>query len=431
MRTLCGLVLIVAVGCGGKDNPPPAGEPKAPLTPAGTTGPLAQTGSPGDQAATPKDDQKKDDPKKDEPKTPPAAWEMDPAKHTLPATPAAGSLAKAAFAPTDVEFLTDTLTFRAVTKEGSTRAVALKLPADVAKAAAAGGKVVVKPTDEGGAKVPVVTVELPGAKKDELKVFEYPAGYALTLELGKRDKGSLPGKVYLSLPGDDKDFLAGTFAAEWVRPLPEPPGPDDAPFVQGAVRVAGAKADTVVRVGYVGAPKGTDVPQEILEMPFSGPAGLSGRADAGKPRVTVYAAAAAPDQAGRYEHTHLPAGRYLVFAATKDAPPAAAWVNLGADAKLTKDFTVDAAKVGKLEVKAPAGATGKVLLVPADEGPVPLESFGPAASALGLEAELKDGVARFDRLAPGRYEARLNDLTGTAEVKATETAKLEIAAPKK
>jgi hypothetical protein len=44
---------------------------------------------------------------------------------------------------------------------------------------------------------------------------------------------------------------------------------------------------------------------------------------------------------------------------------------------------------------------------------------------------MRDGVARFDRLAPGRYEARLGELTGTAEVKLNESATLELAPPKK
>jgi hypothetical protein len=92
---------------------------------------------------------------------------------------------------------------------------------------------------------------------------------------------------------------------------------------------------------------------------------------------------------------------------------------------------VDPSKVGKLAVKVPAGATGKALAVPADDVPVPLDVFGPAASALGLEAEVREGTARFERLAPGRYEVRLGDLTGTVEVKLNETAMLELAPPKK
>ncbi len=422
MRMLCGVLLIALVaGCGGNDKPAPA-EPKTPLTPTPTPEPTPQPQPPtpptkGDTTTPPSP-------------TPAATWELDPAKHTIPTAPAAGSLGKAAFAP-QAEFQTDTLTFRTLTKEGiPERVLTIKLSADLAKAAAAGLKLVVKPDDPAGPKVPAVSAEMPGAKKDEVKVFQYDGGYALTLELGKREKGVLPGKVYLSLLGDDKDFLAGAFAADWVRTAAEPPGPDDAPFVQGAVRVAGAKADASVRVGYVGLPKPGEFVQDLLEVPFTGPPGPPLRTGHAKPRVTGYAAAEAPDKAGRYEHTRLPAGKYFVFAAVKDAPPAGKWVTLAPDAAVTADFAIDPGKAGKLEVKAPAGTTGKVLLVPADYAPVPLELFGSAASALGLEADVRDGVARFDRLAPGRYEARLGELSGTAEVKLNETATLNLVPPK-
>lgn len=417
MRTLCGILLAAVVGCGGGEKPA-SPEPKTPLAP---------TPDPVPQPATPP---------KDEPKTPPAAptpaaaWEMDPTKHTVPATPAAGTLGKTAFAP-QAEFQADTLTFRVYTKEGlAERTLVVKLPPDLAKTVAAGLKLVVRPDEPAGPKVPVLSVETPGEKKDTLKVFEFPTLYAMTLELGRREKGNIPGKVFISLQNDDKDFLAGAFTAEWVRPPAEPPGADDAPFVQGAVTVAGAKDDTQVRVGYVGAPKPGEYAQDLLQMPFAGK-GLSGRSDHAKPRVTVYVAAEAATKAGRYEHTRLPAGKYLVFAAAAEAPPAARWVTVPADGKLSLDLAVDPGSAGKLEVKAPAGAAGKVMVVPADDGPVPPDLFGTAASALGLEADVSAGGARFDRLAPGRYEVRLADLTGTVEVKRNETATLELVPPKK
>ncbi|HYH67172.1 MAG TPA: hypothetical protein VD866_20920 [Urbifossiella sp.] len=429
MRTLCGLLLIVALGCGGSATPTP--EPKAP-TPPGPT--------PAPQPIEPKKDDpkagepKKDEPKKDDPKTPPpppvAAWEPDPAKHVVPTAPAAGTLAKAAFAPPEVEFQADTLTFRTIDKDRNPLVtLSVKLLPEQAKAAAGGLKLVVKPDDPKG-KVPTVTVEVPSEKKGELKAFVFEEFYALSLDLGKREKGAVAGRVYLSLPGDDKDFLAGTFTADWVRPTSEPPGADDAPFVQGTVTVVGAKDDTQVRVGYVGTPKEKDVPIDALQMPFAGK-GLSGRSDHARPRVTLYVAADAAGKAGRYEHTRLPAGKYLVFAASAGAAPAAKWVTLTADGKLTHDFALDPAKAGKLDVKVPAGATGKVLAVPADDAPVSPEVFGSAASALGLEADVTAGVARFDRLAPGRYEVRLGELSGTVDVKLNETATLELAPPKK
>ena len=408
----------------GNDKPTPA-EPKTPLTPTPTPEPTPQP-QPQPPPPTPA---KGDTTTLPPPPPTPAAWELDPAKHKIPTAPAAGSLGKAAFAP-QAEFQADTLTFRAYGKEGPpTHVLTIKLPAELAKTAAAGVKVVVKPDDAAGPNLPVHSPAVSGTS--EQKVVEFANGFGLTLELGKREKGSVPGKVYLSLPADEKDsqvkdFLAGTFTADWVRPAGEPPGADEVPFVQGAVTVAGATAETKVRVGYVGK---ADV-FDSLQMPFAGK-GLSGWSAHLKPRATQYAAADAPDKAGRYEHTRLPAGKYLVFATVADTPPAARWVTLPADGKLTLDLAVDPGKAGKLAVKAPTGATGKVLLVPADDAPVPPELFGLAASVIELDADVRDGVARFDRVAPGRYEARLGELSGTAEVKLNETATLELAPPKK
>jgi len=429
MRTLCGLLLIVALGCGGSATPTP--EPKAP-PPEPTPAPPP----PEPKKDEPKKDEpKKDEPKKDEPKTPPpppaAAWEPDPAKHAVPTAPAAGTLAKAAFAPPEVEFQADTLTFRTVDKDHNPLVtLSVKLLPEQATAAAGGLKLVVKPDDPKG-KVPTVTVEVPAEKKGELKAFVFENYYALTLDLGKREKGSLAGRVYLSLPNDDKDFLAGTFTADWVRPTSEPPGADDTPFVHGAVRVVGAKADTDVSVGYIGLPKGTDLPTDTLTMRYAGAGDLSGRSDQVKPRVTLYVAAQATDKAGRYEHTRLPAGKYLVFAASAGFPPQAKWLTLPADGKQALDFALDPAAAGKLDVKVPAGVTGKVFAVPADDAPVPPEVFGFAASALGLGVDVPTGTARFGALAPGRYEVRLGDMTGTVEVRRNETATLELAPPKK
>ena len=69
---------------------------------------------------------------------------------------------------------------------------------------------------------------------------------------------------------------------------------------------------------------------------------------------------------------------------------------------------------------------GPVSAAPAEDGK-PWDANLPAvAHALGLQAEPKDNKATFAKLAPGRYEVRAGDLSGTAEVKAGETAKVEL-----
>ena len=58
-------------------------------------------------------------------------------------------------------------------------------------------------------------------------------GYALKVIFGDAANGRMPGKLYISLPDDDKSFIAGTFDAEIRKPPPpkkkaaprQPPAP--------------------------------------------------------------------------------------------------------------------------------------------------------------------------------------------------------------
>ena len=42
----------------------------------------------------------------------------------------------------------------------------------------------------------------------------FNGGYAMKLELGKASDGSLPGKIYLALPGPDQTVAGGVFTAD-------------------------------------------------------------------------------------------------------------------------------------------------------------------------------------------------------------------------
>jgi hypothetical protein len=405
-RTTLGLVLAVAAGCGGGGNPP--AEPKAPL--GDGTGP---------QPA---------DPNKGTPPAPEAEmWVLDPARHAVPDAAASGRLAGRPFAP-QAEVQGDTLTFRTLKDGRPERELTLKLSAELAKKAE-GLKLVVKPDQPAGPEVPDVMTHVPD-RKDPGPFVSYPNGYGLTLELGKKAGGKLPGKVYLALPGDDKSYLAGTFAAEWVRPLSDPPGPDDAPFVQGTVNLAGGAGEDV-RVGYFGVQKEGPVVLDLLQMSVGTP-GVVGQSDHNKPRVTRLVAGN-KDRPARYEHTKLPPGRYLVFAAAPNGPAAWKWVAVEPGAQLTADFTLDASKTGGLAVTLPAGTPGPVYLVPADDParPLPEVQVPTAAFSLGLTAEPKDNKAAFAKLGPGKYEVRAGELAAVVDVAAGKTETVELMPKKK
>lgn len=416
MRTLSGmmlgLALAVAAGCGGTTSAPQP-EPKAP--------PAPEPGGP------PK-------PPTDPPAPATAGWEMDPAKHMIPATPVAGRLAGKALAP-ECQVQGETLRFRVVAANGSAEQeldITFREPGKAAE----DRKLVVRPDMMPGPDVPIVAIAEAG--KPPQPVIE--KGYAMTLELGKREKGKVAGKIALSLPGDDKSYLSGTFSAEWVRSRDEPPGPDDAPFIHGQLTVIGGPAEPEIRVGYVRVdPFDPEKPPalDLLGIQFK-PGETPTRAEQNRPRVLVLVPPGANGQPpGRYELLHLEPGRYWVFAAVPGGPAASAWATVEPGGKATADLTIDTTKSGGLEVTVPPGPDSLSVVPAAEAGkPWPETLVLTAASMIELQEKLpakadKDRQVKFPRLAPGKYEVWAGELTGTAEVKPGETAKLTLMPKKK
>lgn len=425
MRTLSGMILglavLAAAGCGGSDSaaPDPKKPPAMDTTPPKTD---LQPSPPPPKADTPTPPV---EPKKEttSPPQPPAvaAWEMDTAKHAFPDKPAVGHLGGKPFTPS-AELQGEALTFRATNPDGNAeREIVIKLSPELAKKAADGLKLVVKPEQASGPDVPEVENEVPDRKPFPRVAFA--GGYALTLELGKKAGGKVPGKVFLALPtvkdGDEKVFLAGTFTAEWSRPLGQPPGPDEAPFVQGGLTVP---AGVEVKVGYA-ALVGGKLVHDALNLTFP-ETGAATRSDHNKPRVSLLFGM--NKTSGRYDHTHLEPGRYLVYAGPVGGPFAWKWVAVEPTTQAAADFAIDPAKVGGLEVTVPAGTPGPVAVAPADDGKSWEANLPAVAHALGLQADAKDNKAAFARLGPGKYEVRAADLSATVEVKPGETAKVEL-----
>lgn len=416
-RIVLGLMLALAAGCGSKkDDPPPATKtPADDPKPAPSATPPATTATAVPPIIAP-------------PPPKPAAWELDPSKHDTPSAPATGKLGGAAFTPT-AEFMGDTLSLRVLKDMNPEREIRLTFSPEQLKAVQ-GLKLSVKPDATVGAAVPVVETLVPDPKPNARGplVFHYPNGYALTLELGKKANGKLPGKVFLSLPGDDKSFVAGTFTADWVRLPSLPPEPDEAPFVHGTVGVVNSPA-TNVSVGYIGAGKSGTLHIDMIGIELAAK-GVSARSDmSNPPRVSLVAAGEGAGKPGRYDHTRLEPGRYLIYArAGVDGPAAWQWVTVEADTKAVVNLEVDGAKAGKVEVTVPAGATAEVGLVPptdpADKFPTDLRS--PMAFGLGLYVKPVNGKATFPRVGPGKYDVFAGTLTGTVTVETGKTATVEL-----
>lgn len=389
-------VLGMLAGCGGSK---PSGAPESPP-------------APGPQADSPK------------PTPPPAAdpHEFDPAKHVVPAAAPAGRLKGKPFTPDRVELEGNRLTFRQGKDFFPDLGVEFML--DPKSNPGGGLKLVVRPSQNWTDGVPSLLVSARSDKGIPDTKFVND-GYALTLELGKLDRGKTTGKVYLVLPDAEKSYLAGTFTAERKRSFSDPPGPEDVPYIQGSISPPLQKGRSVT-VGYVGVPAGGDSPvSDSTGAQIFGDDGSGGGV-----RSTTFAPRAATVRFEKftplYDFTNLPPGRYLVHARVKDGPVGWEWAEVAAGGRVTADLELDAAKAGSVEVKLPASER-RARLVPGDLGtPPPDQRFlERMAFHLELGAEAKDGVAKIANVPAGKYLVLAGDLRADVEVAAGKTVTVE------
>ena len=408
-----GLGLALACGCGPKSEPPP---PNVKLE-GDPTPPNADPNAPKVDAPAP-------------------VWELDQSKHAIPATAVKGRIAGTDVVPEAV-IEGDELTFRGGLKGDppmAERSVKLKLaPRLVAGQPipqVLGRTWKVKFDADPGPDVPEVWREV---GKD---AFFAQSAYALTLELGQRKDGKVAGKIYLSLPDDQKTVLAGTFEATYKRPYWEPPGPDDAPYIGGEVTVSGAKPGAEIRVAYAAFPAGGMFFIKEMQLECRPVIVLLNDPDPStRPRTSFLVSGDGAGRPFRYEHVKLPPGRYLISAALVGGPAVWKWVDVPANGALTENFVLDASKTGAVEVSTPLDMKGKVFAAPADAPDKPELDTGLfhtiAFQVVRQDADIVAGKATLKNLGPGRYEVRTGNLRGFVDVVAGKTAELNLTPPKK
>ncbi len=390
-RGLIGVGLALLLGC--NPTPPPPAVAPAPVPTAGE--PVAP---------------------------PPEPYQLDPTQHHIPDTPAAGRLDGAAFAPTAT--LTGTVLTFHTPAEGHTpeRSLTVSLPAT------GSGKRVVKPDQPGGADVPEVMVSAPPAEIKpgaDAGLRAYPNGYSLTLELDPPASGAVRGRLYLALPDAGKSYLAGTFTAAVQRGPDDRPGAADVPFVEGKLTLAAGLAGGV-DVGYVGASDGQVVSDLISMAPPPPGVAIAARPEPMPQQQRSTGLIRTAGGEWRYEHTRLPAGRYLVTARIKNGPAAWRWVDVPADGKVDAPLTLDPAATGSVTVKVPADATAVVQLLPADDRPASSIPDNALAFALQYEGTPKAGTLKFDQVAVGTYRVVGGGRSGTVTVAAGKAAVVEL-----
>jgi hypothetical protein len=140
-------------------------------------------------------------PKENGPKT---AWTMDPRMMKAPGGPIAGKLLGG-------DFKLDKISLQssgALLLKSGNDAVFIFLPLKFGQAIE--GKSYEYGPDENDKRPrPGIHVHIHSIKP--VRATAFSKGYAMRLEFGKEQGGSVPGKLYLCLPDNGKSFIAGTF----------------------------------------------------------------------------------------------------------------------------------------------------------------------------------------------------------------------------
>lgn len=130
---------------------------------------------------------------------------------TIPAHPVQGSLNQASFRPDTIEIESGVLTLRQGDGPLATEVKVFLYTKPWEVPAGRSFKLLNTSSDS---NAPHVRVRSPEAGQNVPRQREYTEKYTLLLELGQEKDKKLPGKIFLTLPDDDKSQVAGTFEAE-------------------------------------------------------------------------------------------------------------------------------------------------------------------------------------------------------------------------
>ncbi len=360
------------------------------------------------------------------PTTPIATHEMDLGKHVVPTTPASGMLGGSKFVPDQVTLRGNELSFLKSGGPFDNLQITVELseytPQDTVKLSVGPDK-----------KVPgreIIVTSRIQPKEMGLPDFKLTkTDYALTLNLSPRKDSKIVGSIYLSLLGEQKNFLAGTFTATYERDLDAPPEPEDAPYIAGRI-VHSGNPKQMLQIRYVGLPTADGEPiTDMVGIPLVDGPIRAVRSSSYPPRVIDLR----PGNAGaEYDCTRLPPGKYFLIARLDDGPMGWKLVDVLANSKIDAPLTIPNQLNGNADVTAPAQAVGQVQLIPAglklDD---PTGTFTTAISgALGAYGNVTEGKVNMKNLTPGKYEASLRSgLTiyrADVVIEAGQTAKVEL-----
>ena len=144
----------------------------------------------------------------------PAIWTLDLDKAEIPPRIVAGKVAGTSFIARYAEIHTGsglpTLAFRSAENMSPEQQILVQIRLKPGEKLEGNSWTITKDQAKGG---PLVVKRWRPRPSDGLIQKEFAGGYALKLEFGQPDRGSLPGKIFIALPDAEQTVAGGNFSA--------------------------------------------------------------------------------------------------------------------------------------------------------------------------------------------------------------------------
>jgi hypothetical protein len=189
----------------------------------------------------------------------------------------------------------------------------------------------------------VSTKNMPGA-------FNWPKDYTLVLKITSVTSKAVEGSIDLTANQPAGTHLRCTFTATRKKTHDDPLDADDAPYLTGKVKFVGPWKEENLNIGFAGVGADGKHHSNISGTVFKPDFGWIENTSFDPQRTSL---AVRPGGELEYRHTHMPAGRYILYVQRAGVTQAWKIVDVKPGAQQAADLTIDPSKGGELTATLP------------------------------------------------------------------------------